>query len=46
MERAANAITEVGAGKKIEKVETTEDTIMYAGTTHADFVSIIYWMSE
>lgn len=40
MERAANTITDVGAGKKIEKVETTEDTIMYAGTTHEEFVRL------
>lgn len=41
MERAANTITEVAAGKKIDQVETTEDTIVYAGTTHEEFVSII-----
>jgi hypothetical protein len=29
----------VGAGRKIERVETTEDTIVFAGNTHEEFVS-------
>ena len=39
VERAAEVITMVGGGKKIERVETTEDTIVYTGVTHQEFVS-------
>ncbi|KAJ7923007.1 AtMMH-1 [Mycena leptocephala] len=35
--RAKNLINKVGRGKIIEKVETVEDTIVFAGTTHDDF---------
>ncbi len=40
VERAVRLLNEVGAGKKIIKVETTEDTIVYSGTTHSEFVSL------
>ena len=41
VERAAEAITAVGAGKVIERVETNEDTIVYSGCTHEEFVSLM-----
>ncbi|KAJ7022036.1 Formamidopyrimidine-DNA glycosylase N-terminal domain-containing protein [Mycena alexandri] len=37
VERAKNLINKVAAGKVIQKVETVEDTIVFAGTTHDDF---------
>ncbi|KAF7986196.1 hypothetical protein HWV62_38614 [Athelia sp. TMB] len=41
VERAADAITAVGAGKVIERVETNEDTIVYSGCTHEEFAAEI-----
>ncbi|KAF7340082.1 Formamidopyrimidine-DNA glycosylase [Mycena venus] len=37
--RAKNLINRVAAGKVIEKVETVEDTIVFAGTTHEEFAN-------
>lgn len=39
VERAARLFHERGNGKIISKIETTEDTIVYQGTTHSEFVS-------
>lgn len=39
MERAIRLLNEVGAGKTIVEVETTDDAVVYSGTTHSDFVS-------
>lgn len=39
VERAIRLLNEVGAGKMIVKVETTEDAVVYSGTTHSEFVS-------
>lgn len=36
--KAVNLINRIGVGKVIQKVETVEDTIVFAGTTHDDFV--------
>ncbi|KZP15254.1 AtMMH-1 [Athelia psychrophila] len=41
VERAAAAITAVGAGKIIERVETNEDTIVYSECTHEEFAAAI-----
>ncbi|TFK76706.1 hypothetical protein BDN72DRAFT_829861 [Pluteus cervinus] len=41
VERAVLLIRSVGAGKIIEAIETNEDTIVYSGTTHAEFASEI-----
>lgn len=41
MERAVNQIKRLGQGKKIELVETTEDSIVFSETTHTVFVSIL-----
>jgi hypothetical protein len=38
VDRAKNLLNTVAAGKRIEKVETVEDTIVFSGTTHEDFV--------
>lgn len=46
VERAAEIITMVGAGKTIEKVETEDDDIVYTGITHEEFVSQIYGSPE
>ncbi|KAJ7139591.1 AtMMH-1 [Mycena epipterygia] len=35
--RAKNLVNTVAVGKVIQKVETVEDTIVFAGTTHDDF---------
>ncbi|KAJ7293819.1 AtMMH-1 [Mycena rebaudengoi] len=37
VDRAKNLLNTVAAGKRIEKVETVEDTIVFSGTTHEDF---------
>lgn len=39
VERATRLLNQIGSGKKIVKVETTEDTIVYSGITHTGFVS-------
>jgi hypothetical protein len=40
VERAARLLNDIGAGKNIVKVDTTEDAIVYSGVTHTDFVSL------
>ncbi|KAK0208885.1 Formamidopyrimidine-DNA glycosylase N-terminal domain-containing protein [Desarmillaria ectypa] len=37
VERASKLIRTVGLGKKIARVESFEDTIVYSGTTHTEF---------
>ncbi|KAG8830091.1 hypothetical protein FRC17_005454 [Serendipita sp. 399] len=37
VEHAANVIRSVAKGRKIHKVSTTEDTIVYTGTSHTEF---------
>ncbi|KAG7450122.1 uncharacterized protein BT62DRAFT_942786, partial [Guyanagaster necrorhizus] len=37
VERASNLIRTVGLGKKIIRVESFEDAIVYSGTTHTEF---------
>ncbi|VDB95426.1 unnamed protein product [Peniophora sp. CBMAI 1063] len=39
VERAARLMRELAEGKVLEEVETTEDTIVFAGTTHEAFRS-------
>ncbi|KIJ45719.1 hypothetical protein M422DRAFT_227469 [Sphaerobolus stellatus SS14] len=41
VQRAADVTKEVAHGRVIEKVETTEDTIVYHGTTHDEFSKTI-----
>lgn len=41
MENAVRVITSFGTGKRIEKVETVEDTIVFSGTTHEEFAKTI-----
>lgn len=41
VERAAEVIRLTAQGKFIAKVETTEDTIVYEGIDHSEFVGII-----
>jgi len=38
VERAAALIRSIGTGKRIKKVETVADTIVFSGMTHEDFV--------
>ena len=38
--RAANLVKAFAAGKIITSVETNEDTIVYSGISHADFVRL------
>lgn len=40
MNRAANLVKEHAAGKFISKVETNEDSIVFAGVSHTEFVSL------
>jgi hypothetical protein len=39
VERAASLIRSVASGKDIVAVDTQEDTIVFTGTTHEEFVS-------
>lgn len=41
VERAAGVIRAAAKGRKISKVETTEDTIVYTGTSHTEFAQEI-----
>lgn len=41
VERATRLLNEFGAGKMIVKVDTIEDTIVYAGVTHTDFAEVL-----
>lgn len=38
VERAKNLVKKHAAGKIIQKVETSEDTIVFTGSTHTEFV--------
>ena len=38
VERAVGIILSFGSGKRIEKVNTVEDKIVFSGTTHEEFV--------
>ena len=38
MERAVGVINTFGSGRRIEKVDTVEDTIVFSGITHDEFV--------
>lgn len=38
VQRAASIIKQVAKGHLIRRVETSEDKIVYSGTTHNDFV--------
>jgi len=38
VERAAAVIRNLGKGRKIDRVETTEDRIVYGDLPHEDFV--------
>ncbi|KAI0040806.1 AtMMH-1 [Auriscalpium vulgare] len=41
VERAAKLLRSLALNKRIQKVETTEDTIVFSGTTHDDFAAEI-----
>lgn len=41
VDKAKNLINKIAVGKIIEKVETVEDTIVFTGTTHDDFVRFV-----
>lgn len=47
VERAAMLTRHVALGRTIEKVETSEDTIVYTGgITHTEFVSLVFlWLA-
>lgn len=40
VERGAKLLRDVAKGKRITQVESFEDTIVFAGTTHEEFVRI------
>lgn len=45
VERAVKMLLSAGAGKRICKVDTTEDRIVFAQTTHEQFVRInMHWL--
>jgi formamidopyrimidine-DNA glycosylase len=39
VERAAKLIRDTAKGRVIQRVETKEDTIVFSGVSHDDFVS-------
>ncbi len=39
VERAAKLLRDIAQHNEIIDVETTEDTLVYSGTTHTEFVS-------
>ncbi|KXN87563.1 Formamidopyrimidine-DNA glycosylase, partial [Leucoagaricus sp. SymC.cos] len=41
VERATRLLNTFGAGKKIMKVETTEDTLVFSGMTHTEFAETL-----
>ena len=41
VERAAKLLRDISKGKKVVDVDTTEDTIVFAGVTHEEFVRIL-----
>ncbi|OCH92660.1 hypothetical protein OBBRIDRAFT_811507 [Obba rivulosa] len=44
VERAARLVREVALHKKIVQIETTEDSIVYSGTTHTEFVGKVFYI--
>ena len=40
VERAAALLRSIAKGRQIARAEAVEDTIVFSGTTHADFVTI------
>ena len=41
VERAAKLLRDISKGKKVVEVDTTEDTIVFAGVTHEEFVRVL-----
>ena len=45
VERAASLTREIAQGRVIERVETTEDNLVYSGITHEEFVRFVFFSS-
>ena len=41
VERATKLLRDISKGKKVVDVDTTEDTIIFAGVTHEEFVRVL-----
>lgn len=42
VERAASLTREIAQDRVIERVETTEDSLVYSGITHEEFVRVMF----